>query len=201
MKRGSASGQPLDPSERLVAGVVVADHADPVGVGLRPQRLELALEQLDGRLVGGHADRDRGVRRSPAPRRAGGAGAPSGTRTREPSSRLASSGELERRRSVARQRHDAPEDRSARRAGRRARRRGSATASPPPSPDDARRRPRAPGGRIRSRACTAAPWTNSALPAADGEPRRRRRPQPDGEPVRLGQRLSPGLAQHRPQAR
>ncbi len=47
--------------DRLVAirrGAIVADQADPVRVGLPSNRLELGMEELEVRVVGGHADRD-----------------------------------------------------------------------------------------------------------------------------------------------
>src|SRR5439155_20832149 len=53
-----------DRGERLRLGAVVADDADPVAVRLGPDRAHLAREEVAGRFVGRHADRDeRAVRR------------------------------------------------------------------------------------------------------------------------------------------
>ena len=51
-------------SRRTAPGAlrVVAHHADPVGVGLRANRLHLSLEEVERRLVGGHADGRPGAR-------------------------------------------------------------------------------------------------------------------------------------------
>jgi hypothetical protein len=63
----------LDGAVTLRACAVVAHDADPVAVSLRPQRLDLAPEQLGGGLVRGHADHDegsvRGLRRAELERR------------------------------------------------------------------------------------------------------------------------------------
>ena len=42
--------------------VVIAHHADPVCMRLRPNRLHLSLEEVRRRVVGGHADADQGPR-------------------------------------------------------------------------------------------------------------------------------------------
>jgi hypothetical protein len=60
-------------AEPLRRGGVVADHAHPVVDGLRANRVDLAAEEVERRLVGGHADRhlrrrvrgDRGVELGP----------------------------------------------------------------------------------------------------------------------------------------
>ena len=62
-KRGSPSVSSQQRSKALVRGAVVADQADPVAVGLVPDRLELAPEQVARGLVGRHADRDPRARR------------------------------------------------------------------------------------------------------------------------------------------
>ena len=58
-------------SSALGSRAVVADHADPVAVGLRADRVELAAQQLGRRVEGRHADRDPAAR---APRREAGDG-------------------------------------------------------------------------------------------------------------------------------
>ncbi len=54
-------GQLAQRRQPLAGGAVVADQADPVGVGLLADRAELALEQRRLRFVGGHADRHQGL--------------------------------------------------------------------------------------------------------------------------------------------
>ena len=61
----------LHPGEPRRVAVVVAHHADPVGVGLRPNRLHLSLEEVGRRVVGGHADADQRPGGVAVPRRDG----------------------------------------------------------------------------------------------------------------------------------
>ena len=88
----------LDRGEALGARTVVRDDAHPVPVRLRPDRVELAPEQLERRLVRGHADRDE--RPAPGSGSAGSAGSTggpvtamraSGAMRSPPSSRIARS--------------------------------------------------------------------------------------------------------------
>jgi hypothetical protein len=59
---GIASDRRLEVREPLGRRAVVRDHAHPIAMRLRPDRFQLPAQQLGGRLVGGHADRDQRAR-------------------------------------------------------------------------------------------------------------------------------------------
>ena len=187
--------RPLEPRERLVGRAVVGDHAGPVVSGLRPQRLELALEQPLRWLEGGHRDRDRrpgaGDRLGRRPGR--------GQRQLEPREPAAVEprGQGQRRRSRSRvERDDAPEDRAGgagvgelggepgRRHRGRHRRAAGAAGGKLEGPDRAIRMHGRPVDEQRAARAGAGRELS-------------RRAEPDAQPVGLDQRLSPFCSRHR----